>query len=155
MGKTVSTTDTPADGDVLTYDAATGTWIAKPATGGGGSGDGITKLVLTEGEIIDIDLLRGRNNYVWDINISDNAFFRMTNASQGTDVTGIANGENGRVIIIINQSGKNITFQEEDYRSLYTNQLILGVANKTIGINQSITFIYSSTLQKWVLMATT
>jgi hypothetical protein len=154
MGKTVSTTDTPADGDVLTYDAATGTWIAKPATGGGGGG-GITKLVLTEGEIIDIDLLRGSSTDVNDINISDNAFFRMTNASQGSDVTGIANGENGRVIIIINQSSKNITFQEEDYRSLYSNQLILGVANKTIDINQSITFIYSGTLQKWVLMATT
>ena len=157
MGKTVSTTDTPADGDVLTYDAVTGTWVAKPATGGGGGGggDGITKLVLTEGEIININLLRGTTTEVNDIDISDNAFFRMTNASQGSDVTGFANGENGRVIIIINQSGKNITFQEEDYRSLNANQLILGVANKTIGVNQSITFIYSGTLQKWVLMATT
>jgi hypothetical protein len=155
MGKTVSTTDTPADGDVLTYDAGTGTWIAKPSTGGGGAGDGIGKLVLTEGEIIDIDALRGGATIIHNIDISDNAFFRMTNASQGSDITGFANGENGRVIIIINQSSKNITFQNENNGSVATNQLILGVANKTIGNNQSITFIYSATLGKWVLMATT
>ncbi|MFN9956554.1 MAG: hypothetical protein ACK55I_25930, partial [bacterium] len=73
----------------------------------------------------------------------------------GSDITGFDNGENGRVIIIINQSSKNITFQNEDNRSAAENRLVLGVANKTIGNNQSITFIYSGTLQKWVLMATT
>ena len=153
MGKTVSTTDTPVDGDVLTYDAATGTWIAKPASGG--AGVGISKFILTEGETIDMDLLRGAGTVVNDIDISDNAFFRMINAGQGCDVTGFLNGENGRVIVIINQSGKNITFQQEDNRSAAASQLILGVSNKTIGDKQSITFIYSATLSKWVLMATT
>ncbi len=139
----------PNDGDALAYDAAQNKWVPQNPTGN------IKQLILGEGTAINIDLLRGAGTVINNINISDHAFFRMTNASQGSDITGFANGANGRVIIIINQSSKNITFQNEDGRSGANNQLILGVANKTIGNNQSITFIYSGTLGKWVLMATT
>jgi hypothetical protein len=79
----------------------------------------------------------------------------MTNATAGADINGIDNGVNGRVIIILNTSSKNISFQEEDLASAAENRLLLGVANKTIGINQSITLIYSGNLQRWVLLATT
>lgn len=140
---------TPADGDALTYDAAQNKWVPLNPTAN------IKQLVLGEGAAINIDLLRGAGTVINNIDISDHAFFRMTNAGQGSDITGFENGVNGRVIIIINQSSKNITFQNEDGRSGANNQLILGVANKTIGNNQSITFIYSGTLGKWVLMATT
>ncbi len=139
----------PNDGDALTYDAAQNKWVPLNPTAN------IKQLILGEGTAINIDLLRGAGTVINNIDISDHAFFRMTNAGQGSDITGFDNGANGRVIIIINQSGKNITFQNEDARSDADNQLILGVANKTIGNNQSITFIYSGTLGKWVLMATT
>ncbi len=148
-GKQITSPLTLQDGFALVYDAATDKWVAENPS------SNIGKFVLTEGTTIDIDLLRGAGTVINNINISDNAFFRMINAGQGSDITGFDNGENGRVIIIINQSGKNITFQNEDNRSAADNRLILGVANKTIGNNQSITFIYSGTLQKWVLMATT
>ncbi len=148
-GKQITSPLTLQDGFALVYDAATDKWVAENPS------SNIGKFVLTEGTTIDIDLLRGATTVINNINISDNAFFRMINAGQGSDITGFDNGENGRVIIIINQSGKNITFQNEDNRSAVDNRLVLGVANKTIGNNQSITFIYSGTLQKWVLMATT
>jgi hypothetical protein len=148
-GKQVTSPLNLADGYALVYDAATDKWVAESPSGN------IGKFVLTEGTTIDIDLLRGATTVINNINISENAFFRMVNAGQGSDITGFDNGENGRVIIIINQSSKNITFQNEDNRSAVENRLVLGVANKTIGNNQSITFIYSGTLQKWVLMATT
>jgi hypothetical protein len=148
-GKQVTSPLTLQDGFALVYDAATDKWVAENPS------SNIGKFVLTEGTTIDIDLLRGAGTVINNINISDNAFFRMVNAGQGSDITGFDNGENGRVIIIINQSSKNITFQNEDNRSAAENRLVLGVANKTIGNNQSITFIYSGTLQKWVLMATT
>ena len=148
-GKQITSPLTLQDGFALVYDAATDKWVAENPS------SNIGKFVLTEGTTIDIDLLRGAGTVINNINISDNAFFRMINAGQGSDITGFDNGENGRLIIIINQSGKNITFQNEDNRSAVDNRLVLGVANKTIGNNQSITFIYSGTLQKWVLMATT
>lgn len=153
MGKPVSTTDVPTDGEALVYDAALGQWIAKTITGGGAGT--INKLILTEGEAIDVDLLRAGYPIFDNVNISDNAFFRLVNASANTDISGIANGENGRMIYIINQSGKNITFVDDDANSMPENRFLLGVANKTIGINQSITFIYSATLQRWVLVSTT
>jgi len=148
-GKQVTSPLTLADGYALVYDATTDKWVAENPS------SNIGKFVLTEGTTIDIDALRGATTVVNNVALSDNAFFRMINASQGADVTGFANGENGRVIIIINQSGKNITFQQQDNRSTAANRLVLGVANKTIGIDQSITFIYSGTLGRWVLMATT
>lgn len=148
-GKQVTSPLSLQDGFALVYDAATDKWVAENPS------SNIGKFVLTEGTTIDVDALRGAGTVINNINISANAFFRMVNASQGSDITGFDNGENGRVIIIINQSSKNITFQNEDNRSAAANRLILGVANKTIGNNQSITFIYSGTLQKWVLMATT
>lgn len=152
MGKTVSTTDVPLDGESLVYDAASGQWIAKMVSGGAGT---ITKLVLTEGEAIDADLLRGGAASFGDVAISDNAFFRIINSSVNVDIHGIGGGENGRLIYIINQSGKNVTFVNDNAGSIAENRLLLGVANKTIGINQSITFIYSATLSRWVLVSTT
>jgi hypothetical protein len=140
---------TPDDGDALIYDAAQNEWVPSNPTAN------IKQLILSEGNEIDIDLLRGAGTDINNINISDHAFFRMTNATQGSDLNGFDNGVNGRVIIILNTSSKNITFQNEDAGSAAENRLILGVANKTIGINQSVTFIYSGNLQRWVLMATT
>lgn len=140
---------TPNNGDALVYDAAQNKWVPANPTAN------IQQLILSEGNNIDIDALRAGTAAINDINISNHAFFRMTNATAGADINGIDNGVNGRVIIILNTSSKNITFQEEDLASAAENRLLLGVANKTIGINQSVTFIYSGNLQRWVLMATT
>jgi hypothetical protein len=140
---------TPNNGDALVYDAAQNKWVPANPTAN------IQQLILSEGNNIDIDALRAGTAAINDINISSHAFFRMTNATAGADINGIDNGVNGRVIIILNTSSKNISFQEEDLASAAENRLLLGVANKTIGINQSITFIYSGNLQRWVLMATT
>jgi len=148
-GKAVDPVLNPNDGDALIFDADSNKWIPANPT------ENIKQLILGEGTAIDINQLKGTTTVVNNINISGHAFFRMINANQAADVTGFQNGANGRVIIIINQSTKDITFQNEDARSAADNQLILGVANKTIGNNQSITFIYSGTLGKWVLMATT
>ncbi len=140
---------TPNNGDALVYDAAQNKWVPANPTAN------IQQLILSEGNNIDIDALRAGAAAINDINISSHAFFRMTNATAGADINGIDNGVNGRVIIILNTSSKNISFQEEDLASAAENRLLLGVANKTIGINQSITLIYSGNLQRWVLMATT
>jgi hypothetical protein len=140
---------TPNNGDALVYDAAQNKWVPANPTAN------IQQLILSEGNNIDIDALRAGTAAINDINISSHAFFRMTNATAGADINGIDNGVNGRVIIILNTSSKNISFQEEDLASAAENRLLLGVANKTIGINQSITLIYSGNLQRWVLMATT
>ena len=60
-------------------------------------------------------------------------------------------------------SSNNQTFQQENTNSLANNRLILGVANKTININQCVSFIYVTGLtvggvgsqNRWVLFSVT
>ena len=49
----------PADGDVLTWDAVPGEWVATAPSGGGGGTDHIAIPVLTPGTIVDYEI-------VWD-----------------------------------------------------------------------------------------
>ena len=59
-------------------------------------------------------------------------------------------------------SNKNQTFSEEQTSSIASNRFILGVANKTIGVNSTATFIYVTDLtvggtgsqSRWVLTST-
>jgi hypothetical protein len=140
---------TPSDGNSLLYDAATNQWVAGSATAN------IQKFVLTEGDAIDVDNLRGAATVIHNVVISDHAFFRLTNASANFDITGFTGGENGRIIVVLNATNKNVTYQNDDNRSTAANRLILGVANKTINPNQAVTFMYSTALSRWVLIATT
>lgn len=148
-GYSVTSPLNPTEGEALMFDAGTNKWVAANPT------TNIKKFILQEGDTINIDVLRNGAARINNVVLTDHSFFRMVNAGAGTDITGFDGGENGRVIVIINTSSKNITFQNENVNSDAENQLILGVSNKTIGINQSITFIYSGNLQRWVLMATT
>lgn len=148
-GYAVTSPLNPANGEALMFDAGTNKWVAANPT------TNIRKFVLQEGDTINVDVLRGTTTNLHNVTLTDHSFFRFVNASSGPNVTGFANGENGRVIVLINTSGKNITFQEQNTGSDAANRLILGVSNKTIGLDQSVTFIYSGKLNRWVLMATT
>jgi hypothetical protein len=148
-GKQVTDPMTVADGDALIYDAITDKWIARTPT------VEVLKLRLKEGTNLNVDSLRGITTEINDIALSENAFFTFTNASANTDVTGFGNGEDGRMLIIVNHSGKNLTFQDEDPGSLANNRFSLGVANKTISNHQSIMFVYSADVNRWVLLANT
>ena len=99
------------------------------------------------------------NNYL----LTDFSFYKLVNASRGYNITGFAGGVSGKFIVIVNTTGSNQTFQEENAASLPSNRFVLGVSNKTIGINQSITLIYVTNLtiasvtgqSRWVLISTT
>jgi collagen type VII alpha len=98
------------------------------------------------------------NNYFLD----NSAFYRLTGAG-GIDITGFSGGTSGRYIVIVNTTGANVTFQQENLASLPQNRFVLGVANKTINNNQTATFIYVTNLTigattnqtRWILTATT
>ena len=98
------------------------------------------------------------NNYT----LTDFSFFKLVNSLSGYNITGFAGGVSGRYIVIINNTSNNQTFQQESTSSVASNRFVLGVANKTIGINQSLTFIYVTGLtigtsgqSRWVLTAST
>ena len=137
----------PATGNSLIWNGTA--WEPGNAT------SSVQKLVLSEGTELDIDVLRSGASFINDVNISAHAFFKMVNAGINTNINGIANGENGRIIYLFNSTTKNITFVEEHPGSVATNRMILGVANKTINPDQVAVFIYSTTKNRWILISTT
>ena len=146
QSRTVSAT-APSNGDALVWNGSA--WAPASAT------SSIQKLVLSEGTSLDIDALRGGGTRIDNVNITAHAFFRMINAGTGSDITGLQNGENGRIVYLLNTSGSNMNFKEENTNSTAINRLILGVSNKTIGINGVIVFIYSTTINRWVMISST
>jgi hypothetical protein len=113
-------------------------------------------LTFTEGT--NIASAANIDNY----NISNNSFFKIIGTTSSS-ISGLANGVSGRFIIIVNNTDKNQTFQQESTASLASNRFVLGVANKTIGVNQTVSFIYVTGLtvggigsqSRWVMTATT
>ena len=126
-------------------------------TGFTGPSAGSTAVVFAEGP--NIPSSANINNYDLSPNFS---FFKIT-GSISSSITGFQNGSSGRLIILVNNTDKNQTFQQEDTGSSQNNRIILGVSNKTIGINQSISFIYVTGLtiatvsnqSRWVLFSIT
>ncbi|MFN5006291.1 MAG: hypothetical protein ACK5GO_02235 [Ignavibacteria bacterium] len=139
-------TTAPTDGQALIWNGTTSKWEPSNPT------NSVKKLILSEGTSLDIDLLE-TGGEINDMSISDHSFFRLISGSSMVDITGIGNGENGRVIYFLNTSGSNQKFLQEDPRSSVNNQLILGIGSITIGNKGTATFIYSNVVNKWVLIA--
>lgn len=94
--------------------------------------------------------------------LSAGALFKLTGTTSST-ISGFANGTSGRYILVANNTDKNQTFSQENASSTASNRFVLGVSNKTIGINQTATFIYvtgltigaSTNQSRWILTAVT
>jgi len=76
---------------------------------------------------------------------------------RNTDITGFTNGQNGRILVIINNSSKNLVFHEESLLSTDVNRISLGISIQTVNTNQTIMFIYSSVAigNRWVMLSHT
>lgn len=94
--------------------------------------------------------------------LSSGALFKLTGTTSSA-ITGFANGTSGRYILVVNNTDKNQTFNQESLSSSASNRFVLGVSNKTIGVNQTATFIYVTGLtvggngsqSRWILTAVT
>ena len=147
QGRAVSNIQ-PYSNESLMWDSINQTWKPGLPTAN------IQILQFSEGLNINVDSIK-QLSLLNDVVISNNSFFRLTNASSGCDITGFHGGSNGRLIYILNTSGKNQTFVEQSNHSQIGNRLILGTSSKTIGNNQTITLIYSESLSRWVLVSST
>jgi hypothetical protein len=97
-----------------------------------------------------------------DYALSSAAFFKISGTT-AANITGFSGGAPGRFIVIVNNTTTGQTFNEENTGSLASNRFVLGVSNKTIGVNSTATFIYVSDLtisgtggqSRWVLTSST
>jgi hypothetical protein len=151
LGPTGATGPTGPTGAASTVPGPTG---AKGATGPTGTIQ--STINFTEGTNIP------SASSLDDYPLSEGAFFKITGAT-ASSITGLSGGISGRFIVVVNNTNKNQTFQQENASSSSTNRLQLGVSNKTIGTNQTATFIYVTGLtvggspgqSRWLLTSTT
>ena len=114
-------------------------------------------ILLTQGPNIDISanqISNSINNY--NIN-SSYSYFIAVNALCNSDITGFTNGTSGKLLLIINNSGKNLVFQQESTLSTDVNRFSIGASNRIIYANQSAMFIYSTVSigNRWVMISYT
>jgi hypothetical protein len=84
-----------------------------------------------------------------DYAIGDGAVFLMS-SDASRNVTGIAGGAEGRVIIIFNQGAQNIVFQNQNAGSSAANRIITGTgADITVAADGQIMLVYESTNSRW------
>lgn len=92
-----------------------------------------------------------------DLGIRDeNAFntvIRVTGETAGYEVTGFADGYNGRVIYFFNSQSHNMTFKNLSGSSEAENQIITGTGgDESINAEGVAEFIYDSSILKWILI---
>ncbi|WP_442846313.1 hypothetical protein [Leeuwenhoekiella sp. H156] len=95
------------------------------------------------------------NNY--DVGVdsfnNENAVLRVTGESNGYNLTGFANGYDGRIFYFYNAQGNNVTFFNLNPGSNPENQIITSSgANEGINGEGVAEFIYDGVQQKWILI---
>ena len=95
------------------------------------------------------------NDYEIGVNSfnQENAVLRISGESNGYNLTGFANGYDGRIFYLYNAQGNNVTFFNLNPGSSPENQIITGSgSNEGINGEGVAEFIYDGNLEKWILI---
>jgi Chaperone of endosialidase len=95
-------------------------------------------------------LVNGANN---DIVIDSMSFYRLTGPTLPFSITGFTNGQNGRMLSVVNATTQVMTIVGATGPTV-NNQILTGGATFTVPANGSANFQYNTTLNKWVLTGT-
>ena len=97
-------------------------------------------------------ILANTNDYNPESAAGDKSSFWRLSSDANRDVTGFANGLNGRLIVVTNVGSFNIKFKNENAGSVAANRFAIG-ADVTIGAGDTATFHYDSTTARWRIIA--
>jgi hypothetical protein len=95
--------------------------------------------------------VNGSNN---NISIGARSFVRITGPNAAFSITGIAGGQDGKIVILYNTTAQNMTIANNNANSLAGNRIytMTGLDEATVGTG-NITLIYDATDQKWIVTA--
>jgi hypothetical protein len=86
--------------------------------------------------------------------LGDYSFYRIIGATAAFSITGFDNGQNGRVLFLINATAFNLTLSNLNASSDLDNRINTGSGtNLTLTPSGSATLIYNATLQKWAVFS--
>jgi len=95
----------------------------------------------------------GNNN---DINIGNYSFVRISGPAAAFTITGIANGVNGKMVILYNSTAQSMTISHNDNNSTTAGNRIYckGGGNLVVGQYGVVTLIYNATDSRWIVVST-
>jgi trimeric autotransporter adhesin len=89
-----------------------------------------------------------------DVALADFSFYRIIGATAAFSITGFGNGQNGRVLFLINATAFNMTLSNLNALSALENRINTGSSdNLTLAPSGSVTLIYNATVQKWAVFS--
>jgi len=88
-----------------------------------------------------------------NVAIGNRSFVRIESTS-AISISGFENGYNGKILMVYNNSGQNVTFKNLDASSNVANRInTLNGADITTTGSGIVTFIYNSAVNKWLVIA--
>lgn len=102
------------------------------------------------GDITPAQITANQNNYN-PTGLADASVVRAsTDASR--NITGLAGGEDGRIIMFYNVGSQDIVFKNEDSNSTAANRFLFG-ADFTLTQDKTLTIQYDATVSRWRILA--
>ncbi|MBL7818516.1 MAG: tail fiber domain-containing protein [Saprospiraceae bacterium] len=96
-------------------------------------------------------IVNGANN---NVVLDSMSFYRIVAPTQDFSISGFTNGTNGRLLTLINATSRNLTLKNKNAASTAPNQILNGFAlDLLIGPSGTVSLVYNSSLQKWVVIA--
>ena len=140
-----------SDGTIGTIDVGDNVTIHNNTIYANGSGQyGIAPITIssespnTKINNLDLDLL-GDNLY--------KTVFRLTGANASFTITGIADGTDGRHIVLLNINSSNMTLDNQNTASSITNRInTLGTPSESTSGRGAIELVYDGNLGRWLVL---
>lgn len=115
-----------------------------------GSNDFAASLQLS-GDISPTQITANQNDYAPTGHATASTFRLSSDASR--NVTGLAGGADGRIVIIHNVGAQNVVLTNQDAASTAANRFLFG-GDTTLGADTSITLRYDATASRWRAITT-
>lgn len=100
-----------------------------------------------------LPLANGSNN---DISVGYATYVRVSGPTGSFTITGIADGEAGRPLVIRNSTAQQMTIADQSASSASSNRIITGTGADLVltgSTGQSVTLVYDAVSMRWVVVA--
>ncbi len=97
-----------------------------------------------------LPLVNGTNN---NVSLGELSFVRITSPVLAYNITGFANGQDGRILVLLNATNVTLTLKNESTLSTAANRIQTSVSDIALLSKGTATLMYNLTLQRWVIIS--